>query len=118
MANTLENRRKYGRVRCERLTCVFEKGGQEADILDISASGMRIQCKREPRVEVGETSQILVGAPNGTISLGAQVVWMKKRGFRRYELGLTFGEPTPLVKAALLLLVRTSTTTNTYFVED
>lgn len=111
-----DNRRQTGRVRCERLYCVFQRGnGISSEVLDLSSTGLRVLCRHKLAVEAGETIIIVIESEVGNLTLGVRVVWCKKRGFRRRELGLTFGQPTPAVRTALNHILRASSVANTMY---
>ena len=67
-------------------------------ICDLSLTGMRIRCRRLPtssllRVQVSDGRTVL--------NLRAEVVWVNKLGFRKYEIGLQFLEVPPDVRKAI-----------------
>ncbi|MCH8164094.1 MAG: PilZ domain-containing protein [Planctomycetes bacterium] len=81
MAHKLgDARRAYGRLRQEALDCNL------GAVLDLSLGGMRVQCNRPPK---GEVDVELVGS-EVKLRLRAQVVWTRRVGFRKYEVGLNF----------------------------
>lgn len=114
-----DNRRLTGRVRCERLRCLFLRGhGVASDVLDLSSTGLRVMCRHKLTIEPGESINIVIESVSGNLALTVRVVWCKKRGFRRRELGLTFGEATPGIRAALNQILRTSSVTNSMYKKD
>jgi hypothetical protein len=114
-----DNRRHAGRVRCERLRCLFVLGtGIQSDVLDLSSTGLRVMCRHKLSVNTGDMINIVIESVAGNLALVVKVVWCKKRGFRKRELGLTFGEPTPAVRSALNQILRTSSVTNTMYKKD
>lgn len=61
-------------------------------ICDLSREGIRIRCKRIP------TSSLLdLHLTDGRekLTLNAEVVWVNKLGFRKYEIGLHFRDLEP-----------------------
>ncbi len=60
-------------------------------VLDLSLSGMRIRCVKPP---IGEVDVELVGSGEW-VPLRAEVVWVKKIGFRKHEAGLRFLDVSP-----------------------
>lgn len=114
-----DNRRLTGRVRCERLRCVFVQGaGIDSEVLDLSSTGLRVLCRHRLAVEAGQTIEIVIESVAGNLAMNVRVVWSKKRGFRKRELGLTFGEPTPAMRIALNQILRTSSVTNAMYGKD
>jgi len=114
-----DNRRRTGRVRCERLKCVFLRGcGIDSEVKDLSSTGLRVMCRHRIAINPGETINIVIESVAGNLSLTARVVWCKKRGFRRRELGLTFGDPSPATRSALNQILRTSSVTNSMYKKE
>jgi len=112
-----DNRRRAGRVRCERLRCTLVDGdGPEGTILDLSGTGARLQLRQKSPYKVGEPGIMIVQTMDGSVlAIGIKTVWCKKRGFRRHELGVTFGDQLPAIRAALASIVKSSTVTNTVY---
>ncbi|MCZ6612353.1 MAG: PilZ domain-containing protein [Planctomycetota bacterium] len=73
-------RRASGRLRQEALDCNL------GAVLDLSLGGMRVRCNRPPK---GEIDVELMGS-EVKLTLRAQVVWTRRVGFRKYEVGLNF----------------------------
>ena len=73
-------RRASGRLRQEALACNL------GAVLDLSRGGMRVQCNRPPK---GEIDVELMGS-EGKLRLRADVVWSRRVGLRKYEVGLNF----------------------------
>lgn len=57
------------------------------EICDISKTGMRIRRKGVPR---NSLVSVNISDGNEQLQIQAEVVWVKKRGFRNYEMGLQF----------------------------
>lgn len=111
------NSRRHGRVRCTRLGCYFlDRENAPGTVLDLSVSGMRVWAERNPKMEQGDLVRLLVVSTHGQTELVARVVWAKRKGFRRFELGLTFGEPDEELRRRLNTLLRAGA--NTYIVYD
>jgi len=79
-------RRRHGRLRCERTACCV---GQ---VVDLSASGMRVQRRGRPLMEVGDdlTISVLHDGDDSAITLRARVVWIERSGFRKHIYGMEF----------------------------
>ncbi|MBX3384383.1 MAG: PilZ domain-containing protein [Phycisphaeraceae bacterium] len=93
-------RRRHGRVYCQGILCTL------GDILDLSASGMRVGCFQKPP-PAGEIFDIVLHSCEGEIAISCGVVWVSRKGFFRYEAGLAFGELTPAIRQTLSRLART-----------
>jgi c-di-GMP-binding flagellar brake protein YcgR len=83
-----DDRRRYGRVGTEDATCVLGK------VLDLSGSGMRVQCKGRSALRVGEAAQIQLKHPTAKLTLIAEAVWLDQSKRRRPVLGLSFVDVT------------------------
>lgn len=59
-------------------------------VVDMSASGLRLACDAKPPVTVGQTYPTRISFDDGAMPVTVQVRWIKRRGLRRYELGLQF----------------------------
>lgn len=92
-------RRRHGRVVCQDVTCSL---GQ---ILDLSASGMRVRCKGKPP-KVGVTIATTIESFDGLLFVGCSVSWVRHVGFMKNEIGVTFVALTPLMQAALARIAR------------
>ncbi|MDY7109039.1 MAG: PilZ domain-containing protein [Planctomycetota bacterium] len=61
-------------------------------VLDLSLDGMRIVSVRVPPED--EPVDVVLRDPDGRVKLKARVVWSRRVGFRRHEIGLRFLEVT------------------------
>ncbi|MEE9211099.1 MAG: DnaJ domain-containing protein [Phycisphaeraceae bacterium] len=93
-------RRRHERHTSDVVTCEL------GDLLDISASGMRIGCKGKPPVNPGKAGNVKLKYPGGALSITVLCRWRKRAGFRRYELGLEFVNIAPAVTEAIDSLAR------------
>lgn len=101
------NNRRFGRVRCESLRCFFaDHDNYEAEVLDLSASGMRLRLKRSLGITEGKVMRVALFSSGGAVELPIKVVWMKRGGFRRFELGVTFGDPSEELRQKLSPIMR------------
>jgi hypothetical protein len=101
------NHRRHGRVRCDGLRCLFTGFDSiEAAVLDISASGARVCAKRDVGCKAGEVLPVVLVTADARFEVLAKVVWQKRRGFRRFEMGMTFGEPSAELRQRMLGLMR------------
>jgi len=60
-------------------------------VLDITSAGMRVICRRIPKDEVKFDLNTTVDP----LPVRAKVVWAKRLGFRKHEVGLHFIQPSP-----------------------
>jgi hypothetical protein len=76
--------------RCEKrhatnlLSCVV------GDVVDVSASGMKLRCQSKPPVKVGQVVDTKLNSGTQRIAVQAQILWIKRRGLRSYTLGVQF----------------------------
>jgi hypothetical protein len=77
-----EGRRVPGRLPQELLMCDL------GPVIDLSAGGMRVLSTR-PRVG---TLDVRLDGAEVSLTLRAKVVWARRLGFRRHEIGLSFLE--------------------------
>ncbi|MCC6581171.1 MAG: PilZ domain-containing protein [Phycisphaeraceae bacterium] len=89
MAPLIENhshheRRRCGRVKCMGLTCNL---GQ---IIDLSGSGVKVQCRGWRRPRIGAVVDLELACPNLTINVKSQIVWFRRQGLRSYEAAFEF----------------------------
>ncbi len=101
-------RRRHGRVRTED---VLSTVGQ---VLDLSASGMRIRCGRRTP-EVGTMMEVGIQGVDGPFLVRAKIVWVTRRGVLTSEAGLEFEGPDESIKAQLSLLARQAVAGATLF---
>ncbi len=80
----LAERRRFGRLKGGKLQC------NRGQVLDISAGGMRL---RSPR-RYSSRLTVDVWSASRRVTIPAEVVWTKRIGFRRYEIGLEFHDVT------------------------
>ena len=76
----LSERRKWGRVKGSRLGCNL---GQ---VMDLSGGGLRLRSTRR----LAGKKYVELWSHSRRVRVLAEVVWAKRLGFRRYELGLQF----------------------------
>ncbi len=75
-----DNRRTAGRLLQESLECNL------GPVLDLSTGGMRVLCKRPHEGSL----EVRLQASQYSMTLSGQVVWSKRLGFRRHEIGIQF----------------------------
>lgn len=81
----LTDRRRFGRFNAGRLGCSLGR------VMDLSGGGMRIRCTRRCSGIV----KVQLWTVKRQTTVQAKIVWTRRIGFRRYELGLEFRDLTP-----------------------
>lgn len=71
------------------------------EVLDFSATGLRIRFKKAPRYEVGVTTELCLQCPHGVQHCQAIVVRIKKLGWRGAEVGFRFATDESATKMNL-----------------
>ena len=90
ITRTLSNdKRSAGRVACNAITCSL------GEIINASIAGMRILSRRRLPIERRDFITFEVNGLEDNFPLRAQVIWIKKRGLRRHEVGLELLDSTP-----------------------
>ena len=70
----------------------FELQCSLGPVLDITSAGMRVMCRRIPKEKWIKFDLNTTVDP---LPVQAEVVWAKRLGFRRHEVGLHFFQPSP-----------------------
>lgn len=86
--------RSRGRMRCNNVVSSL------GPVLDFSATGVRVLCKRGVKQE-GVTMLVRIESAFDPITVPVVVRWSRRLGFRRYEVGLEFAEVNDLTRAVL-----------------
>jgi hypothetical protein len=82
------NQRKHGRVRCQGIYCSF------GEILDMSASGMRVLSAIRPP-PVDKIVTVTIQTLEGPVAVEARVIWSRKTSFFKREIGMRFIDLLP-----------------------
>jgi hypothetical protein len=112
LTSTPKNARRAGRVRCQWTHCNL------GEVLDISSTGMRVLCKRRPAADVGSVLAAVIDGLDGPVDVAGKVIWKKKVGFFRWQIGVEFGDLLPASRKGLALLARASLANDTIAVQD
>lgn len=90
-ANQSDKQPRKGRIAIEMARSSL------GEITNVSASGLRVQHKgsRAAIPRKGRMFELQVQTLDGLVTIPAHVVWSKRTGFRRYDIGLAFGEADP-----------------------
>jgi Tfp pilus assembly protein PilZ len=59
-------------------------------VLDFSATGIRINFPRCPRFKAGQVVELTLNSDSGQLLCPAEVVWVKKTGWRSAQVGFRF----------------------------
>lgn len=62
-------------------------------VKDFSATGLRIEFSRCPRYTIGQRIELTLQNYQGERRCEAEVVWIKKTGWRSREIGFRFPDP-------------------------
>ncbi len=81
----LTDRRRFGRFRGTRLGCNIGR------VVDLSGGGLRV--RRATRIS--SQMDVKLWTPKRQITVLAKVAWVRRIGFRKYEIGLEFLDMTP-----------------------
>lgn len=92
--------RRHGRIRCEILKCGL------GEVMDISASGMRVMRYGRRVVKEGKVLCLTLKALERTLPVTVKVVWVKRQGFMRYSFGVEFIDMTPEQAASIASFAR------------
>ncbi|BAM02658.1 PilZ domain-containing protein [Phycisphaera mikurensis] len=95
-----QNQRKNGRLAAQDAHTAL------GEVLDISASGMRIRRRGTKPVEVGSHFLLDLYVCGRAVRLPVEVVRIMKSGWRSYDYGLRFGELPPEMRAQFGMLAR------------
>ena len=79
------NKRRHGRLRPGMMWCNLGK------VLDFSASGLRLATKHNLEGE----QVVVIKANEQSMLLHGTIVWARKLGFRRYQVGIEFADVSP-----------------------
>jgi hypothetical protein len=93
-------RRRGKRHVVDSLTCDL------GEVLDLSTVGMRVGISGKPPLQIGQSGKIRLRIPEGALAVTGRVVWMRRTGFRRYQMGVEFVNVKRSVSVALDLLGR------------
>jgi len=96
------DKRRHGRLRCCAVQCSL------GEVIDMSASGMRILSKRKVSMQEGTLTEIRIGHPPTDIKVRVRIVWKYRRGFRQHEIGVEYDQLTPSLQSALCAVARSA----------
>ncbi len=76
------------------------------EVVDLSGSGARVRCTGRPDISVGQVLPVTIKSNQCQVTLKSRVVRVQRAGFRTVEIGITFIEIKPGLRAALHHLAR------------
>lgn len=59
-------------------------------VVDLSSVGMRVASKGKPNLQVGQSGRIKIRSGQGALSVTGRVVWIRRKGLRKFEMGIEF----------------------------
>lgn len=89
------NNRRHGRVACELLTCTV------GEVLDLSASGMKVLIRGRMRTEPGAVHELSLKVLGCRLPVRARVTWSRRVGFLRHQVGFEFIDLNEQVERSL-----------------
>lgn len=95
--------RRHGRLRAELLHCK-----QLGEVLDLSASGMRVLVKGGCQAKVDDLLSTELEFEKIRLPIQARITWVQRVGFRRHHVGLEFVNLTPELVEGLRSLARSA----------
>jgi len=88
-------RRRHGRVRCQTVR------SSVGDVVDASAGGMRVVLDRRLPLKEGMRLKLSIESFGEPFTVSTEVVWVKRKGMFRKEVGLRFCDVTPRLRRVL-----------------
>ncbi len=104
-----DSRRKHGRVICEMVSCSL------GEVLDACAAGVRVRAGKEYEYRIGDIIVFTISGEDRPLTFKGRVMWTKRRGIRKFEMGIQFIELTELNRLALAQLARGAVFNTTFF---
>jgi hypothetical protein len=95
-----ENRRRAGRIRTLGVQCTL------GEVVDISASGMRVISRGRAVLGEGQGGTISMATPAGVLALDVRVMWVRRSGWRSAEMGVQLINVTPDVLEGVRSILR------------
>ncbi len=96
------NARRHGRVRLHLIESSL------GTIVDLSASGMKILARSKPPVQKGATVPLRIEGVNGPFVVMSKIVWVRRVGIFKHEVGVTFEDVNGQVRKSLSEIAATS----------
>lgn len=97
-----QDNRIRGRLRVELLKCKL------GDVQDLSSTGMRVRRRGRLMVKKGEVHEVTLTSLVGKQTVQARVMWIKRCGFFKHDIGLKFEGLTPEIEKGITAIARIS----------
>lgn len=104
------SRRRHGRVRCDQTQCTL------GDVLDLSASGVRVLIRGRVRLKKDSVTPMLLEIGDAVAPVKAKVVWISRAGWFRHTAGLQFVDLTPEQRARVAQIAQVAS--NNEYIRD
>ncbi len=95
-----KNARKHGRVRSQTITCSL------GEVIDISASGMKVRMANKPAFKPQEEVSVTVNGVNNPFEIKAKFAWSRRNSLFKWTVGFQFGTLSDEVRKELLEIAR------------
>ncbi len=92
---TGQDRRRSDRLGTNSLSCDL------GTVVDISQTGMKLRSDRKPPVRVGQVFEAKLDSGTHRVPVSGQVIWVKRRSMKSYEMGVKFVNIKASLKAAI-----------------
>jgi len=98
-------KRACGRLQCPYLDCYYGKK-IFGEVVDLSASGIRVFRNGSMKWKVGDRIPLVLRWKEDAVEVTAEVLRVRRLGFRRFDVGLSFVEISGEVQEAIVKLSR------------
>lgn len=95
-----QNARRHGRVRAQTITCTL------GDVVDISASGMKVRCSTKPDLKKGEPVPMTIHGVNGPFTVPTKFAWCRRTSLFKWTAGFEFDGLTSEARTELMEIAR------------
>jgi hypothetical protein len=102
-AERTDNRR---RGRCRVVEVRFRQGFCKGEVVDLSMSGLRLQCRGGRQFSSGDPLRLTLIWHDVKLPVRATVVWAKRTAAKMWTIGATFDDLEPSALAAIGALMQ------------
>ncbi len=95
-----KNARKHGRVRSQTITCSL------GEVIDISASGMKVRMGNKPAFKPHEEVSVTVNGVTNPFEVRATFAWSRRNSLFKWTAGFQFSTLPDEVRKELLEIAR------------
>lgn len=95
-----KNARKHGRIKSPTITCSL------GEVIDVSASGMKVRSGNKPSFKSGEVATVTVHGVNKPFTVKARFAWSRRNSLFKWTLGFQFDELPDEARQELLEIAR------------